>query len=65
MADTRARIKTVLAAEQTTLKQIVERINERHPEKPTTAQNVTNKLARKTISALMKSPRLWISWDMM
>ena len=39
----------MLAVEQTTLKQIVERINERHPEKPTTAQNVTNKLARKTI----------------
>ncbi|MBR1634352.1 MAG: hypothetical protein IJ682_04720 [Lachnospiraceae bacterium] len=47
--DTRARIKSVLAAENTTLKSLVGRVNERHPEKPTTAQNVTNKMAKRTI----------------
>lgn len=47
--DTRTRIKTVIAAENTTLKNIIEKINARHPDEPTTAQNITNKLARKTI----------------
>ncbi len=47
--DTRTRIKTVIAAENTTLKNIIEEINARHPDEPTTAQNITNKLARKTI----------------
>lgn len=47
--DTRTRIKTVITAENTTLKNIVEEINARHPEDTTTAQNITNKLARKTI----------------
>lgn len=47
--DTRTRIKTVITAENTTLKNIVEELNAKHPEDTTTAQNVTNKLARKTI----------------
>ena len=49
MEDTRARIKTVIAAEQTTLKDVVNIMNEKHPDDTTTRQNVTNKLARKTI----------------
>lgn len=49
MPDTRTRIKTVIAAEDTTLKNIVDELNARHPEEQTTAQNITNKLARKTI----------------
>lgn len=49
MKDTRARIKTVIAAEQTTLKDIINIMNEKHPNDQTTSQNVTNKLARKTI----------------
>lgn len=32
-----------------TLKEVVEKMNTMHPENPTTAQNVTNKLARETI----------------
>ena len=48
MEDTRARIKTVIAAEQTTLKDVVNIMNEKHPDDTTTPQNVTNKLARKT-----------------
>lgn len=47
--DTRTRIKTVITAKNTTLKKVVEEINARHPDEPTTAQNITNKLARKTI----------------
>lgn len=49
MKDTRTRIKTVIAAEQTTLKDVVNIMNEKHPDDQTTPQNVTNKLARKTI----------------
>ena len=49
MEDTRARIKTVIAAEQTTLKDVVKIMNEKHPDDTTTPQNVTNTLARKTI----------------
>lgn len=49
MKDTRARIKTVIAAEQTTLKDVINIMNEKHPDDQTTAQNITNKLARKTI----------------
>ncbi len=49
MEDSRTRIKTVITAEGTTLKNVVEEINRRHPEDTTTAQNITNKLARKTI----------------
>lgn len=47
--DTRARIKTIITAESSTLKNIIEEYNARHPEHPTTAQNMTNKLARQTI----------------
>ena len=49
MENTRSRIKTVIAAEQTTLKDVVTIMNERHPDDTTTPQNITNKLARKTI----------------
>ncbi len=49
MKDTRSRIKSVLASEGKTLKEVIQTINMRHPENTTTAQNVTNKLARKTI----------------
>ena len=47
--DTRTRIKTVITAEGQTLKNIVDELNNRHPDDTTTAQNITNKLARKTI----------------
>ena len=47
--DTRTRIKTIITVENTTLKNIIEELNARHPEHPTTAQNMTNKLARHTI----------------
>lgn len=47
--DSRTRIKTVMSAEGRTLKSVVEEINQRIQDNPTTAQNVTNKLARKTI----------------
>lgn len=49
MSDTRTRIKTVITAEGTTLKNIIDELNTKHPAETTTAQNVTNKLARKTI----------------
>ena len=49
MEDTRARIKTVIAAEQTTLKDVVNIMNEKHPNDTTAPENITNKLARKTI----------------
>lgn len=32
-----------------TLKEVVEKMNTNHPDTPTTAQNITNKLARETI----------------
>lgn len=47
--DSRKRIKTVITAEGTTLKNIVDELNRRNPDNTTTAQNITNKLARKTI----------------
>lgn len=47
--DTRTRIKTIITAENSTLKNIIEEYNARHPDHPTTAQNMTNKLARQTI----------------
>ena len=47
--DSRTRIKTVITAEGTTLKNIINEMNARHPEETTTAQNITNKLSRKTI----------------
>lgn len=49
MKDTRTKIKMVIAAEKTTLKDVVNIMNERHPDDTTTPQNLTNKLARKTI----------------
>lgn len=46
---TRQKIKSFLAMNGYTLKEVVEKMNELHPEEPTTAQNITNKLARETI----------------
>ena len=43
---TRQKIKSFLAMNGYTLKEVVEKMNELHPEEPTTAQNITNKLAR-------------------
>lgn len=46
---TRTKIKTFLASNGTTLTDVVKVMNERHPDEPTTQQNITNKLARETI----------------
>lgn len=47
--DSRTRIKTVITAENTTLKNITDELNSKHPDKSITAQSITNKLSRKTI----------------
>ena len=47
--DSRTRIKMVITAEKTTLKKVMEEFNARHPDKLTTPQAITNKLAKKTI----------------
>ena len=46
---TRQKIKAFLAMNGYTLKEVVVRMNELHPDEPTTAQNITNKIARETI----------------
>lgn len=46
---TRQKIKAFLAMNGYTLKEVVEKMNELHPNEPTTAQNITNKIARETI----------------
>nr|WP_296961603.1 hypothetical protein [uncultured Mediterraneibacter sp.] len=46
---TRQKIKSFLAMNGCTLKEVVEKMNANHPDTPTTAQNITNKLARETI----------------
>ncbi len=46
---TRQKIKSFLAMNGYTLKEVVEKMNANHPDTPTTAQNITNKLARETI----------------
>lgn len=46
---TRQKIKSFLAMNGCTLKEVVEKMNANHPDAPTTAQNITNKLARETI----------------
>lgn len=46
---TRAKIKSFLAANGVTLTNVIKIMNERHPNEPTTQQNITNKLARETI----------------
>ena len=46
---TRQKIKSFLAMNECTLKEVVEKMNANHPDTPTTAQNITNKLARETI----------------
>ena len=45
----RAKIKAFLAANGVTLTDVIKTMNERHPDEPTTQQNITNKLARETI----------------
>ena len=47
--DVRTRIKVLLAESNTTLKTAVELINKKHPDDTTTAQNMTNKIARQTV----------------
>lgn len=46
---TRTKIKSFLASNGITLTDVVKAMNERHPDNPTTQQNITNKLARETI----------------
>jgi len=46
---TRSIIKSFLASNGVTLTDVVKIMNERHPNEPTTQQNLTNKLARETI----------------
>ena len=46
---TRKMIKKLLSDCDITLKEVVTEMNKRHPEDPTTPQNITNKLARQTI----------------
>ena len=45
----RKMIKNLLSDCDTTLTEVVVEMNRRHPENPTTPQNLTNKLARQTI----------------
>lgn len=45
----RKRIKTVLASEEITITELVDKYNALHPDEPTTRQNLTNKLARQTL----------------
>ena len=59
MKDTRSRIKSVLASEGKTLKEVIQTNNIRHPENTTTAQNITNKLARKQFDS-MKCLKSWM-----
>ena len=49
MGDVRNEIKSYLAACGMTLTEVVNVLNQRHPEAPTTTQNVSNKLSRGTI----------------
>lgn len=46
---TRQKIKSFLAMNGCTLTEVIQKMNELHPDEPTTAQNITNKLARETI----------------
>ena len=43
---TRQKIKSFLAMNGITIKEVIKKMNELHPDNPTTAQNITNKLAR-------------------
>lgn len=45
----RKKIKAFIASNGTTLKEVVQLMNEKYPDNPITAQNITNKLARETI----------------
>ena len=49
MGDIRNEIKSYLAANGMTLTEVVAELNKRHPDEPTTTQNISNKLSRGTI----------------
>ena len=49
MGDIRNEIKAYLAASGMTLTDVVAELNKRHPDVPTTTQNISNKLSRGTI----------------
>ncbi len=49
MGDIRNEIKAYLAASGMTLTDVVAELNKRHPDEPTTTQNISNKLSRGTI----------------
>ena len=49
MGDIRNEIKAYIAASGMTLTEVVAALNKMHPAKPTTPQNISNKLARGTI----------------
>ena len=49
MGDIRNEIKSYLAASGMTLTEVVAELNKRHPDEPTTTQNISNKLSRGTI----------------
>lgn len=42
-------VKAILASQGWTLTEVVNKMNEQHPEKKTTVQNISNKLTRGTI----------------
>ena len=46
----RKRIKTLLANEGITITDLVDEYNKTHPDTPTTRQNVSNKLARESLT---------------
>lgn len=46
---TRALVKSFLASQGASLASVVREINKRHPDKPTSPQNLTNKLLKETI----------------
>lgn len=49
MSDVRNEIKAYIASSGMTLTEIVAVLNQRHPDAPTTTQNISNKLSRGTI----------------
>ncbi len=49
MGDIRNEIKSYIAASGMTLTEIVAALNQRHPDAPTTTQNISNMLSRGTI----------------
>ena len=49
MGDIRNEIKGYIASSGMTLTEVVAELNKRHPLRPTTTQNISNKLSRGTI----------------